>query len=447
LICFSVKANGSLAILRLLVREGAGLDIVSGGELFKALRAGCSPSKIVYASVGKSPDEIEAALRAGIFAFNVESAAELERINFIAQRMRKTARVALRINPDVRADTHRHITTGTAESKFGIDVRTARMLLKDHEAFSSLRMIGLHLHIGSQITEARPFVDAIRRSGEVLAYGRKMGAPLNALNLGGGLGIVYRNERPQTADAFARKIVPMLERFQVRLILEPGRFIAGNAGILATEVLYVKQAKGKRFAIVDAGMNDLLRPALYDAYHEVMPLGGIQGSRNGGVRYDVVGPVCESADVLARGRKLGRLSAGTVLAVMAAGAYGSTMASNYNGRTRPAEVLVSGSRWAVIRRRERLGRLNFRKAFASICLIRSRVTLKIAPTSSRVLGLPSSSPNLKARMLFSRLVKLSMACSNSSLSIENTVALAGDTAFLSSIKSPKEVSPSSPIGV
>lgn len=354
LICFSVKANGSLAILRLLVKEGAGLDIVSGGELYKARRVGCSPKKIVYASVGKRPDEIKESLRVGILCFNVESIPELERIDQIARDMGKTAQVALRINPDVRASTHRHITTGTAESKFGIDIRTARTLLKDHEAFAGLKMVGLHLHIGSQITEARPFVEAIVVAGEVLKYGRKVGAPLSSLNLGGGLGIIYQHEQPQTADAFARKITPWIERFKVRLILEPGRFIVGNAGILATEVLYIKQTKGKRFAIVDAGMNDLLRPALYDAYHEVIPLNGVRGSRNGGGNYDVVGPVCESADVLARDRKLGKLSAGTILAVMAAGAYGSSMASNYNGRTRPAEVMVSGGRWALIRRRERL---------------------------------------------------------------------------------------------
>lgn len=354
LICFSVKANGNLAILRLLVRAGAGLDIVSGGELYKALRAGCPPRRIVYASVGKRPDEIRAALREDIFCFNVESVPELEAIDALAYRQRRIARVALRINPDVRAGGHRHVRTGTAETKFGIDARTAGLLLQYHEAFPSIRFIGLHLHIGSQITQARPFVEAIRRIGALLARARRAGVALEWLTLGGGLGIIYKDERPQTPDAFARTIMPLLKRLQVKLILEPGRFIVGNAGILVTKVLYVKRARDKQFAVVDAGMNDLLRPALYDAYHEVIPVRATRSSRNGRTRYDVVGPVCESADVLARDRQLGPIASGHSLAVLGAGAYGSTMASNYNGRPRPAEVLVGARRWAVIRRRETL---------------------------------------------------------------------------------------------
>jgi diaminopimelate decarboxylase len=350
LICFSVKANANLAILRLLVRRGAGLDIVSGGELFKALQAGCPPSRIVFASVGKRPDEIREALRAGIFCFNVESAAELEAIDAAARSLRTQARVALRINPDVRARTHRYITTGVAESKFGIDPRTALELLRRHEAFPNLRILGVHLHIGSQITEAAPFVRAIRRAAGVIRTGRGLGLRLQWMNLGGGLGIVYRDERPQTPRAFAAAVVPLLKPLRVRLILEPGRFIVGNAGVLVTRVLYVKPARRRRFAVVDAGMNDLLRPALYGAYHEVVPVHP-SGALNG-ARYDVVGPVCESADVLAQDRPLGRLVPGRLLAVLGAGAYGSTMASNYNGRVRPAEVLVRGGRWALIRRRE-----------------------------------------------------------------------------------------------
>jgi diaminopimelate decarboxylase len=262
--------------------------------------------------------------------------------------------VAIRLNPDVRADTHRHITTGTAQTKFGIDPRTAQTLLRHHEAFPSIRFIGLHLHIGSQITEARPFVEALQRVGEVLTRARQDGLQLTWLNLGGGLGIIYKEERPQTPQAFASKMVPLLQRLRVRLILEPGRFIVGNAGILATTVLYLKTGRGGRFAVVDAGMNDLLRPALYDAYHEVVPIRPAKPSRDGALRYDVVGPVCETADVLAKDRLLGPLEPGQLLAVLGAGAYGSTMASNYNGRPRPAEVLVSGTRWALIRRRETL---------------------------------------------------------------------------------------------
>ena len=352
LICFSVKANGNLAILRLLVRLGAGLDIVSGGELFKARQAGCPPSRIVFASVGKSPEEIREALRAGIRCFNVESEPELDAINRMAQRVRTTARVALRLNPDVEAHTHRYITTGVAQSKFGIDRRTLISLLRRHRHFRGVRIMGLHLHIGSQITQSRPFVEAIRRAATVIEEGRRLGVRLEWLNLGGGLGIIYKDERPQTPQQFARVVLPAIRPLDVRLILEPGRFIVGNAGILMTEILYVKQGRGKRFAVVDAGMNDLIRPALYGAYHEVIPAGPPRPSANGAHRYDVVGPICESADVLARDRRLGGIRSGELLAVLGAGAYGSTMASNYNGRLRPAEVLVRGHRWALIRRRE-----------------------------------------------------------------------------------------------
>ena len=352
MICFSVKANGNLAILRLLVKEGAGLDIVSGGELYKALRAGCAPSKIVFASVGKRADEIREALRAGIFCFNVESEPELEAIDRSARAMGKIARVALRINPDVEAHTHRYMTTGIAESKFGIDRKTAKAILRRAREFRGIRIIGVHLHIGSQITQASPFVEAIRRAGEVFAYGRAAGLPLEWMNLGGGLGIIYKDERPQTPQQFAKAVLPHLQALRVRLILEPGRFIVGNAGILLTEVLYVKRTRGKRFVVVDAGMNDLIRPALYGAYHEVIPAARVAASANGVARCDVVGPICESADVLARDRMLGAVQSGTLLAVLGAGAYGSTMASNYNGRLRPAEVLVRGNRWALIRRRE-----------------------------------------------------------------------------------------------
>ena len=352
LICFSVKANGNLAILKLLVRRGAGLDIVSGGELFKALKAGCPPSRIVFASVGKTVEEIREALRAGIFCFNVESAPELEAIDRVARSMRVKARVALRLNPDVEAHTHRYITTGVAETKFGIDRATVLSLLRRHRSFTGVKIAGIHLHIGSQITQPGPFVEAIRRAGDVIRKGRAAGASLEWLNLGGGLGIIYKDEKPQTPQQFAKAIVPYLRPLNVRLILEPGRFIVGNAGILVAEVLYVKRARGKQFAVINAGMNDLIRPALYGAYHEVVPAGGGDSSRNGAGRYDVVGPICESADVFARDRKLGHLQPGQLLAVLGAGAYGFAMASNYNGRLRAAEVLVRGTRWAVIRKRE-----------------------------------------------------------------------------------------------
>lgn len=353
LICFSVKANGNLAILRTLVQQGAGLDIVSGGELYKALKAGCPPRRIVYASVGKRREEIREALRTGIFCFNVESTPELETINDEARRARCRAPVALRINPNVEAHTHRYITTGTADTKFGIAPEAAeRLLLTRRQEFPAVRLMGFHLHIGSQITKAEPFVRAITRVGQLITRLRRRGVVIEWMNLGGGLGIVYKDERPQTAAAFARAILPHLLPLKVKLILEPGRFIAGNAGILVTQVLYRKETPGKRFVVVDAGMTDLIRPALYGAYHEVVPVITAGGLRRRFETCDIVGPICESADVLARDRRLPRLEAGDRLAVLGAGAYGFVMASNYNGKMRPAEVLVKGSRHFLVRRRE-----------------------------------------------------------------------------------------------
>jgi diaminopimelate decarboxylase len=353
LICFSVKANGNLTLLKILTSQGAGLDIVSGGELFKALRAGCPPERIVFASVGKTPEEIRESLTIGIHCFNVESVPELERINAEACAMKKVAPVALRINPDVDAHTHKHITTGVAESKFGIDFDVAReLLLSRWSEFSSLRLVGLHLHIGSQITQSSPFVEAITRVGGLIKELRAAGVRVETINLGGGLGIVYKDEQPQTAQQFADVILPLLKQLDVRLILEPGRFIVGNAGILVTRVLYRNKKKKKQFLVVDAGMNDLIRPALYEAYHDVQPVlmsGHTDAPRE---TFDVVGPICESADVLARERQLPALEPGELLAVFGAGAYGFVMASNYNGRPRAAEVLVKGNKYFIIRKRE-----------------------------------------------------------------------------------------------
>lgn len=352
LICFSVKANGTLAILTLLVKEGAGLDIVSGGELYKALRAGCPPERIVFAGTGKQQEEIREALRHRIGFFNVESEPELQAIDAEARRMSRRARVALRLNPDVEAHTHRYITTGIAQTKFGMEARAILRLFAGRRAFPSVDIIGLHMHIGSQITRSGPFVEAIRRAASVIRQGRRLGAAVDWLNLGGGLGIIYKDERPQRPAEFARAVLPLISSLGVRVILEPGRFIVGNAGCLLTRVVYVKRGGGKRFAVVDAGMNDLIRPALYDAYHEVVPVASPRAGDHGAARYDVVGPICESADVFARHRRLGPLRSGERLAVLGTGAYGSTMASNYNGRLRAAEVLVRGRRWALIRRRE-----------------------------------------------------------------------------------------------
>jgi len=350
LICYSMKANSNSAILRALVKKGAGLDIVSGGELFKALRSGCVPRKIVYASVGKTTREIREAIRRGILFFNVESIPELELINSIALSLRKTVQVAIRINPDVEPHTHRFITTGKLTNKFGIDFETARRIFLQRNRFASLKINGLHMHIGSQIIESSPFIGAIRRVAAFVAELRRLGVRLKYLNIGGGLGIVYKNERPQTAAEFASAVMPILRKTGLKIILEPGRFIVGNAGILVARVLYIKRSKTKTFAIVDAGMNDLIRPALYEAYHEILPLREISHSVR--TKYDVVGPICESADFLAKDRTMPKLAVGDLLAVMGAGAYGFSMSSNYNQRLRAAEVMVNKNQFFITRRRE-----------------------------------------------------------------------------------------------
>jgi len=349
LICYSVKANSNLAILKALVDKGAGLDIVSGGELFRALEAGCPPERIVYASVGKTDDEIEMAIKKRILFFNVESLPELRNIDRIASGLRRQVRVAVRINPDVEARTHKFITTGKITNKFGIDLAQARKILLASGQFKYARIQGLHLHIGSQITESQPFVAAIKKVIDFIAALKKQGVELEYFNIGGGMGIVYDRETPQTARIFAEKILPFLAGTGLKVIMEPGRFIAGNAGVLVTKVLYVKNTPKKKFIIVDAGMNDLIRPALYGAYHQILPL---RQARTGKEKADVVGPICESGDFLAKERYLPRLKEGDLVAVMSAGAYGFSMSSNYNSRRRAEEVMVVKDRVFSIRRRE-----------------------------------------------------------------------------------------------
>ncbi|MFH0877929.1 MAG: diaminopimelate decarboxylase [Candidatus Omnitrophota bacterium] len=353
LICFSVKSNSNLSILKMLIRQGAGLDIVSGGELARALRIKADPKKIVYASVGKTKQEIKEALRAGIFFFNVESLQELAAVSEAALQAKKVARVCVRLNPNIDAHTHRYITTGTVESKFGVDLEMARLIFLNRDHFKNVKILGLHVHIGSQITQVGPFLSALKRIVALIAELKKLGVRLEWLNIGGGLGIIYKDEKPQTAAEFAAGVLPLLKKTRLKIILEPGRFIVGNAGILLARVLYIKETPAKRFVVVDAGMNDLIRPALYEAYHEIAPLDRSRVARRVGMRTsDVVGPVCESGDFLAKDRPLPLFEAGDVLAVMGAGAYGFSMASNYNSRCRPAEVLVKGHRYQLIRRRE-----------------------------------------------------------------------------------------------
>ena len=350
LICYSMKANSNLAVMKSLVLKGSGLDIVSGGELFRAKRVGCDPKKIVYAGVGKTEEEIEEALRYGILFFNVESTPELDLIQRVAKRLRKTAVVSLRVNPGIDPKTHDHIATGKAESKFGMDLEVAEKIFLRRGHYPSLSICGIHVHIGSQIVTGKPFVEAFRK---VLAFVEKLekhGVRIQFLNLGGGLGVIYSNENPQTAEQFAKKILPLFKRKKFQLILEPGRFVSANAGILIGRVLYIKQTKVKNFAIVDAGMNDLIRPTLYGAHHEVWPL--VKNEKARKWIYDVVGPVCESGDFLAKDRHIQELESGDYLSFMTAGAYGFVMASNYNSRPRPAEVLVRGKQFAVTRKRE-----------------------------------------------------------------------------------------------
>ena len=351
LICYSVKANSNLAILKALVDKGAGLDIVSGGELFRAIKVDCPTHKIVYASVGKTDSEIGEAVKRRILFFNVESLAELGNINRICRNLDKVANVAIRINPDVEPKTHKFITTGKLTNKFGIDFTAAESIFRKRSIFSHLNIKGLHIHIGSQITESAPYVAAITKITGFINRLKKKGIDLEYLNIGGGLGIIYDKENPQTAQKFAQKILPLLIKTGLKIILEPGRFIIGNAGILVTEVLYIKAGPKKKFVIVDAGMSDLIRPALYDAYHQVL-LANTEHRAARAERVDIVGPICESADFFAKGRKMPKVKEGDYLAVMSAGAYGFSMSSNYNSRVRAAEVLVVKDKVFLVRVRE-----------------------------------------------------------------------------------------------
>jgi diaminopimelate decarboxylase len=350
LICYSVKANSNLSILKALIAKGAGLDIVSGGELFRAQKAGCPAGKIVYASVGKTDKEISAAISRGILFFNVESQAELENINRIARSLNKVTRVAIRINPDVEAKTHKYISTGKITNKFGIDLDSAYKILLLRGKFRNLNICGLHIHIGSQITQSAPFVEAIKKVSNFIQRLKIKGIGLEYLNIGGGLGIIYDHEAPQTAAIYANEIIPLLKKTGLKIIMEPGRFIVGNAGILVVKVLYIKHTPKKKFIIVDGGMNDLIRPALYCAHHNIWPL--VKNAKS--EKADLVGPICESGDFLAKERLMAKVKEGDYLAVMSAGAYGFSMSSNYNSRLRAAEVIVVKDKVSVIRKRETL---------------------------------------------------------------------------------------------
>jgi diaminopimelate decarboxylase len=351
LVCYAVKANGNLAVLRALAALGAGADIVSGGELYRAMRAGFDPKKVVFAGVGKTEQELMAGLGERILLFNVESASELERLERLAARFGKRARVSLRVNPDVDAGSHDHITTGRERDKFGIPVDQALALAERAGQYRCVDIIGVHQHIGSQITKLQPFKDSVERSAGLVEELQERGFDIRYFNTGGGLGIRYKDEEAPTPKELVEEIRPILGRLQgtpVKILCEMGRFISGAAGVLLTEVVYRKTSGEKDFIVADAGMNDLLRPSLYDAHHEILPV-----KETGSLaRADLVGPVCESGDYLARDRELPDAQEGDLLAVKDAGAYGFSMASNYNSRPRPAEVMVSGDRWSVVRERE-----------------------------------------------------------------------------------------------
>jgi diaminopimelate decarboxylase len=352
LLCYSVKACSNLGVLALLVREGSGFDVVSGGELHRVLAAGGDPKKTVFSGVGKTEEEMAFALREGILLFNVESEEELESLARTAARLRRTARITLRVNPAVDAKTHPYIATGLRESKFGIPMAQALRVARKALKLRALDLAGLDVHIGSQLTATAPFVAALEKVRGLIEQLRAEGAKLRYLDVGGGLGITYNDEQPPAPREYATAVARATRGLGLTLILEPGRVIMGNAGVLLTRVLYRKRGEAKSFLVVDAAMNDLVRPALYGAHHRIQEvrLRGVPRR----IRVDVVGPVCESADFLAKDRLLTDLKGGDLLAVMSAGAYGFSMSSNYNSRPRAAEVLVDGRRSTVVRARETL---------------------------------------------------------------------------------------------
>lgn len=354
LICYAVKANPSLAILNLFAGLGAGFDIVSGGELARVLAAGGDPAKIVFSGVGKTETEMRAALEAGIFCFNVESAAELERLNTVAGSMAKIAPISLRVNPDVDAKTHPYISTGLKNNKFGVVYEEAFTLYQRAAALPNIAVHGIDCHIGSQLTELSPFLDAFDRVLALVDKLEQAGIHIQHIDAGGGIGICYSDEVPPDFAVYAEAMLKKLGSRKVKLVFEPGRALVGNAGVLLTKVEYLKHTAAKNFAIVDAAMNDLMRPALYDAYHEIVAVRPIEGRApiEGQEKiYEIVGPICESGDFLGHDRKFA-LQQGDLLAILSAGAYGMSMASNYNTRPRAAEIMVDGSRCHLIRQRE-----------------------------------------------------------------------------------------------
>lgn len=349
LVCYAIKANSNLAVLQTLARLGAGFDIVSGGELERVLAAGGDAKKIIFSGVGKSREEMARALEVGIHCFNVESEAELELLNEVALALDTPAPISLRVNPDVDANTHPYISTGLKDNKFGIEFSRAVDVYQRANALAGIKILGVDCHIGSQLTSLAPFIDALKRVLALIAELKTHNISIQHLDLGGGLGVRYKNETPPTPAEYAAAISPLLQNSGLKLIMEPGRSISANAGILLTRVQYLKRNAGKNFAIVDAAMNDLIRPALYQAWMDIVPVNN--SHEQAAQSYDVVGPVCESSDFLGKDRQLA-LNAGDLLAVKSAGAYSFAMSSNYNTRNRPPEIMVDGDQLYLTRRRE-----------------------------------------------------------------------------------------------
>ena len=349
LTCFSMKSNSNLAVIRLFALEGGGVDIVSGGELYRALKAGVDPSKIVFSGVGKRPEDLAYGLEADILMFNTESSQEIERLNSIAGDMGKKARIAIRVNPDVDPATHPYISTGLRENKFGIDIREAPEQYTKAAQMPHLEVAGISCHIGSQLIQVDPFVESLRKLLSLVEMLRDAGISIKYVDLGGGLGITYNDEEPPHPSEYAAAIKGEMKGKDLTLIFEPGRVITGNAGILVTKVLYTKSTPEKNFLIVDAAMNDLIRPSLYSSYHGVQPVTKRERER---IKADIVGPICESGDFLAKDREVEAYEPDELLAVMSAGAYGFSMSSNYNSRPRVAEVMVRGDQYYVVRERE-----------------------------------------------------------------------------------------------
>ena len=353
LVCFSVKANSNLAILKLLKNLGAGFDIVSQGELYRVLKAGGNPKHVVFSGVGKTQEEMIYALKKNILCFNVESEQELILLNQVAKKLKKKAPVSIRVNPDIDPKTHPYISTGLKENKFGIPIQEALALYQRSSEFSSIQFIGIDCHIGSQMLSLDPILESVRELKKVILDLKQKGIHIHHLNIGGGLGIPYSKETPPSPQEYLKDVLGELKDLKIKLLCEPGRTIVGNAGILLTKVLYTKKTASKNFIIVDSAMNDLIRPTLYDAHHEVWP---VQRSLTtlGMTSVDIVGPICQSGDFLAKDRKLAQPKSSDLLAMMSAGAYGFSMSSNYNSRPRAAEVLVSGNKFKICRKRETL---------------------------------------------------------------------------------------------